>query len=139
VSGDQGHFCPKNVADQGGRACGHLGRCNNTAMPPRAHTEVGLAYEPLPSTLTLTPSQPLRRFVAAFHTSLEPTLGAPGAAASAAAATLAKYASSSQRGASLRQSHERSWAEEWYGGIEIAGNLVRLSHDLLVAAGRALN
>ena len=54
-----------------------------------------------------------------IHTSLEPGLGAPGAAEAAAAATLAKYSASSSGGnGELRQGHEAAWAEEWEGGIE---------------------
>ena len=64
-------------------ACRGLGRCNNTAMPPRPKTEVGLAFEPLPASLTLTADQPGQIFLAAVHTSLEPGLGAPGAAGEA--------------------------------------------------------
>ena len=115
---DSGHFCPEHVLPS---KCGGLGRCNNTAMPQRANTEVGIAFEPLPLTVTLTASQPVRSFIAAIHTSLEPGLSAPGAAATAAAATLAQHGKSTS--ASLRQSHEAEWAAEWAGGIEVSGNL----------------
>ena len=117
---DSGHFCPQQVPLAN---CSGLGRCNNTAMPRRPNTEVGIAFEPLPPTLTLTTAEPLRKFVAAIRTSLEPGLGSHNAAAAAAAATLAQYSGSKSTSASLRQSHEQAWAGEWKGGIEIAGNL----------------
>ena len=118
---DSGHFCPRDVPLHNCPSQG--GRCNNTAMPQPRNTEVGIAFEPLPSTLTLTPAQPTRKFIAAVHTSLEPGLGAPGAAATAAAATLAKYGGDKSTSASLRSSHEAAWAAQWQGGIEVAGNL----------------
>eukprot|EP01048_Picozoa_sp_COSAG05_P011438 COSAG05_NODE_1077_length_5955_cov_2.032787_7_plen_288_part_00 len=118
---DSGHFCPQGVALA---HCAHgLGCCNNTAMPPRPNTEVGLAFEQLPPTLTLTTAQPTRKFVAAIHTSLEPGLATPGAAAAAAAVTLAQYAGGKSSSVGLRQSHDAAWEEEWRGGIEVAGNL----------------
>lgn len=118
---DSGHYCPMHVALDN---CGGLGRCNNPKMPPRSHTEVGIAYEQVPPTLTLTPAEPICKFLVAIHTSLEPGLSAPGAAATAAAATLAQYgAGSNSTAASLRRSHEAAWEEEWRGGIEVAGNL----------------
>jgi hypothetical protein len=86
---DSSHYCPQAVPLI---KCNGLGRCTNSAMPQHPHTEVGLAFEPLPPTLTLTQSQPTQKFIAAIHTSLEPGLGRPGAAATAAAATLAQYA-----------------------------------------------
>jgi hypothetical protein len=115
---DSGHYCPLGVALE---HCGGLGRCNETTLPTRPHTEVGLAFEQLPATLTLTASKPTRVFVAAIHTSLELGLGAPGAAEAAAAATLAKYSASSSGGnGELRQRPEAAWAEEGEGGIEVS-------------------
>jgi hypothetical protein len=63
--------------------------------------------------------QPVRKFIAAIHTSLELGLAARGAAAAAATVTLAQYGGSKSTSASLRQSHEEAWAEEWRGGIEV--------------------
>ena len=117
---DSGHFCPQQVPLAN---CGGLGRCNNTAMARRQNTEVGIAFEPLPPTLTLTTTEPVRKFIAAIHTSLEPGLGSHNAAATAAATTLAQYSGSKSTSVSLRQSHEQAWADAWKGGIEIAGNL----------------
>ena len=114
---DSGHFCPEPVPLEN---CSGLGRCNNTAMPQRPNTEVGIAFEPLPPNLTLTTTKPVRTFIAAIHTSLEHGLGSRNAAATAAAATLAQYSGSKS---SLRQSHEQAWEHEWKGGIEISGNL----------------
>ena len=117
---DSGHFCPRAIP-LANCSVAQGGRCNNTAMPQLPYTEVGITFEPLPRTLTLTSSQPTRKFIAAIHTSLEPGLSAPGAAATAAVATLVQFGNLSS--ASLRKSHEAAWAEEWEGGIEVAGNL----------------
>ena len=118
---DSGHFCPRDVPLA--NCAGQGGRCNNSVMPPRPNTEVGIAFEPLPRTLTLTPSQPTHKFIAAIHTSLEPGLDAPGAAAAAATTTLAQYGTGKPIRANLRASHQAAWAEEWKGGIEVGGNL----------------
>eukprot|EP01052_Picozoa_sp_SAG31_P070012 SAG31_NODE_28848_length_404_cov_1.019672_1_plen_59_part_10 len=59
-------------------------------MPQRMHTEVGIAFQPLPSTLTLTNAVPTATFVAAMHTSLEPGLSEPGSAVKAAVQTLSQ-------------------------------------------------
>jgi hypothetical protein len=48
---DSGHYCPEHVPLS---KCGGLGRCNNSRIPRRPNTEVGIAFEPLPPTLTLT-------------------------------------------------------------------------------------
>ena len=119
---DSGHFCPEQVPLEN---CSGLSRCNNSAMPRRPNTEVGIAFEPLPAVLTLTTAQPSQQFIAAIHTSLEPGLGAHNAAATAAAATLAQYSGSKSTTvrASLKQSHEQAWMKEWKGGIEVGGNL----------------
>ena len=119
---DSGHFCPRDVPTH---ACGALRRCSaiNKDMPQRMSTEVGIAYEPLPDSLTLTAAAPVATFVAALRTSLEPGLSGRGLAAQAALATLAQHRSTPGRSAALRESHERGWAAEWAGGIEFGGNL----------------
>ena len=118
---DMGYYCPKYIPLS---ECGGKGRCNNPTMPPRPPTEVGVAYDRVPPTLTLTRAQPIRAFVMAVRTSLEPGLSDHNAAATAAAATLAQHGEgSNSKAASLRVSHEAAWEEEWKGGIEVAGNL----------------
>ena len=119
---DAGHFCPADVdcpPDHWGAA---VPKCHNAAMPPLPNTQVGLAFEAMPPMLTLTTDVPVK-FVAAFHTSLEPGLAAPGMAAKAAAATLAAYAGGRSTPPGLRATHAAAWDAEWEGGIEIAGNL----------------
>lgn len=116
---DVGHYTP--------------GKCNNTAMPPLPKTMVGLAYQPIPKTISLFQQDNYTRyFVASFRTSLEPGLEARGAAAAQAAKDVAENAAPEPaRGApaiaapadALLASNAAGWAAEWEGGIEVAGNL----------------
>ena len=72
---DVGHYTP--------------GQCNNTKMQKLNKTEVGIAYQVLPSQLNLKRVDNYTAyFVASFRTSLEPGLEAPGAAAAQAAKDL---------------------------------------------------
>jgi hypothetical protein len=109
-------------------------------LPGRPPTEVGMAYQELPPTVTLLGAGAKTIFLAAFHTSLEPGLGSHGAAAEAAVATLASAANRSA--SSLRNSHNAAWDEVWQGGIEITGNAtiastVNSSLYYILAATRA--
>ena len=109
-------------------------------LPARAATEVGVAYQPLPPTVTLRGAGATTVFLAAFRTSLEPGLEAHGAAAGAAAALLASATNNSASG--LRRSSDVAWDEVWQGGIEITGNAtiastVNSSLYYILAATRA--
>ena len=110
-------------------------------LPKRPATEVGMAYQALPPTVTLRGAGAKTVFLAAFHTSLEPGLESHGAAAEAAAATLAK-ATTNSSASTLRKSHSAAWDELWQGGIEITGNAtiastVNSSFYYILAATRA--
>ena len=110
-------------------------------LPKRPATEVGMAYQALPPTVTLQAAGAKTIFLAAFHTSLEPGLESHGAAAEAAAATLANATTNSSV-STLRMSHNSAWDELWQGGIEITGNTtiastVNSSFYYILAATRA--
>ena len=116
---DVGHYTP--------------GQCNNTKMQKLNKTEVGIAYQVLPSQLNLKRVDNYTAyFVASFRTSLEPGLEAPGAAAAQAAKDLKLSGGGGGGGdggggysgaAALRAGNAAGWEEEWEGGIEVDGNL----------------
>jgi hypothetical protein len=110
-------------------------------LPKRPATEVGMAYQTLPPTVTLRGAGATTIFLAAFHTSLEPGLESHGAAAEAAAVTLAN-ATTNGSASALRKSHNAAWDQLWQGGIEITGNetiasTVNSSFYYILAATRA--
>eukprot|EP00051_Salpingoeca_urceolata_P014845 m.189431 g.189431 ORF g.189431 m.189431 type:complete len:834 (-) comp18207_c0_seq1:34-2535(-) len=109
------------------------------SFPRLPKTTVGMAHTPIPGSIVLrdhqdklsrvgvpaqtTPNKAV--FLAVFHSSLEPILGADagdnaGSPVAAAVQDLATFSNMSAE--TLMSDHVSAWANLWQGGIEIGGN-----------------
>lgn len=105
-------------------ASGHTKEPELYGLPP---TRLGLAFDQLPQTLTLTSDAPLRTFIASVHSDLEQEqlragVVAPRSNDLAAAANITLGLAKALSPAALLAEHTGGWADLHRSGIEIEGN-----------------
>jgi trehalose/maltose hydrolase-like predicted phosphorylase len=116
---------PSTLNQQHCHTEGDITTCNVTALVPetarQAPTVVAIHATALPPSLTLSAAAPQRALVAAFATSLEPSLSGQQTTIETAKA---RYdAVSQQTIAELSSSHALGWASLWESDLQIGGNV----------------